>query len=150
MCNAAIVGCLSTTYTTAMQLIKTDQSVTSNQFVNLTHVYHLAMPLVEHNVFHYHHTDNNCNSPDEVAVCNLASINLSAMVTDGVFDFQRLYTISKVVCKNLNKVIGEYNMMYYYSTDFTITAYSVILYDSSITLTSVVGYAIETTPNTAT
>ena len=79
-------------------------------------------------------------SADEVAVCNLASLNLSAMVLDSEptteasssgadpaasprassdgtprkradsyapprFDFERLYTISKVVCKNLNKVI---------------------------------------------
>ena len=57
-------------------------------------------------------------SPDEVAVCNLASINLSAMVTPApvnntpgtiaaaaTFDFQRLYHISKVVTRNLNKVV---------------------------------------------
>ncbi len=48
-------------------------------------------------------------SPDEVAVCNLASINLSAFVPDitpGVsaqFDFQKLYEITKVVTKNLDK-----------------------------------------------
>jgi ribonucleoside-diphosphate reductase alpha subunit len=48
-------------------------------------------------------------SPDEVAVCNLASINLSAFVkeTNGnrFFDFQKLYEVTKVVSKNLNKVI---------------------------------------------
>lgn len=48
-------------------------------------------------------------SPDEVAVCNLASINLSAFVTDVSqgrnFDFQKLYEVTKVVAKNLNKVI---------------------------------------------
>ena len=49
-------------------------------------------------------------SPDEVAVvCNLASVNLAAMVTftEGTpsFDFQKLYEVSKVVAKNLDKVI---------------------------------------------
>lgn len=48
-------------------------------------------------------------APDEVAVCNLASINLAAMVTtvDGrlTYDFQKLYEVTKVVAKNLDKVI---------------------------------------------
>ena len=44
-------------------------------------------------------------APDEVAVCNLASINLSKFVTDGKFDFQKLYDITRVVTRNLNKVI---------------------------------------------
>lgn len=49
-------------------------------------------------------------SPEEVAVCNLASVNLSAFViessTNGKsFDFQKLYEVTKVVAKNLNKVI---------------------------------------------
>ena len=44
-------------------------------------------------------------SPDEVAVCNLASINLTAMVVNGEFDFAKLRRISGVVTKNLNKVI---------------------------------------------
>ena len=44
-------------------------------------------------------------SPDEVAVCNLASINLTAMVTDDAFDFKKLRKISNVVTRNLNKVI---------------------------------------------
>jgi Ribonucleotide reductase, barrel domain len=95
---------------------------------------------------------NNNNSPDEVAVCNLASINLSAMVTDGVFDFQRLYTIAKVVCKNLNKVIGKYNIQHdvlllniYIST----AACFVLLSDASNTLTSVVACAVTTTPKNA-
>lgn len=42
---------------------------------------------------------------DEVAVCNLASIALNQFVTDGKFDHQRLYEITKVVTRNLNKVI---------------------------------------------
>lgn len=45
-------------------------------------------------------------SPDEVAVCNLASIALPKFVTDeGTFDHQRLYEITKVATRNLNKVI---------------------------------------------
>ncbi|HTJ49781.1 MAG TPA: ribonucleoside-diphosphate reductase subunit alpha [Cyclobacteriaceae bacterium] len=45
-------------------------------------------------------------SADEVAVCNLASIALPKFVTeDGKFDHQRLYEITKVITRNLNKVI---------------------------------------------
>lgn len=44
-------------------------------------------------------------SKDEVAVCNLASIALNKFVDEGVFDFQKLYDITRVVTKNLNKVI---------------------------------------------
>ncbi len=45
-------------------------------------------------------------APDEVAVCNLASIALPKFVTeDGKFDHQKLYEITKVVTRNLNKVI---------------------------------------------
>jgi ribonucleoside-diphosphate reductase alpha chain len=44
-------------------------------------------------------------SKDEVAVCNLASIALPKFVHDGVFDFQKLYEVTKVATKNLNKVI---------------------------------------------
>nr|PZN51403.1 MAG: ribonucleoside-diphosphate reductase subunit alpha [Bacteroidota bacterium] len=45
-------------------------------------------------------------SPDEVAVCNLASIALPKFVTDeGTFDHHKLYEITKVVTRNLNKVI---------------------------------------------
>lgn len=42
---------------------------------------------------------------DEVAVCNLASVALSAFATPDAFDFQKLYETTKVVTKNLNKVI---------------------------------------------
>ncbi|WP_442985471.1 ribonucleoside-diphosphate reductase subunit alpha [Saprospira sp. CCB-QB6] len=46
------------------------------------------------------------SSPDEVAVCNLASIALSKFVTeDGQYDFQRLYEVTRIVTRNLNKVI---------------------------------------------
>jgi len=45
-------------------------------------------------------------SADEVAVCNLASIALPKFVTDdGKFDHQKLYDITKVITRNLNKVI---------------------------------------------
>ena len=47
-------------------------------------------------------------SPDEVAVCNLASIALSKFVTeDKKFDFQKLYEVAYTVTKNLNKVIDN-------------------------------------------
>jgi ribonucleoside-diphosphate reductase alpha subunit len=43
---------------------------------------------------------------DEVAVCNLASIALNKFVTEeGTYDHQRLYEITKVITRNLNKVI---------------------------------------------
>jgi ribonucleoside-diphosphate reductase alpha subunit len=44
-------------------------------------------------------------SAEEVAVCNLASIALPAYVEDGKFNFQRLKDVTKVVTRNLNKVI---------------------------------------------
>ncbi len=44
-------------------------------------------------------------SPDEVAVCNLASISLPKFVNDAQFDFQRLYEVTRVLARNLNKVI---------------------------------------------
>lgn len=44
-------------------------------------------------------------APDEVAVCNLASIALPKFVRDGRFDFERLHEITRVVTRNLNKVI---------------------------------------------
>ncbi len=48
-------------------------------------------------------------APDEVAVCNLASIALPKFVsTDGSnpeFDFKKLYEITKVVTRNLNRII---------------------------------------------
>ncbi|WOK06639.1 ribonucleoside-diphosphate reductase subunit alpha [Imperialibacter roseus] len=45
-------------------------------------------------------------APDEVAVCNLASLSLPKYVNeDGTFDHQKLYEITKVATKNLNKVI---------------------------------------------
>jgi ribonucleoside-diphosphate reductase alpha chain len=42
---------------------------------------------------------------DEVAVCNLASIALPRFVINGKFDHQKLFEITYVVTKNLNKII---------------------------------------------
>jgi ribonucleoside-diphosphate reductase alpha chain len=44
-------------------------------------------------------------SPDEVAVCNLASIALPRFVVDGQFDHQKLNDVTQVITKNLNKII---------------------------------------------
>jgi len=44
-------------------------------------------------------------SPDEVAVCNLASIGLPMFCEDGLFDHQKLKDVTKVITRNLNKVI---------------------------------------------
>ena len=44
----------------------------------------------------------------ETAVCNLASICVNAFVRDdGSYDFERLHSVVKVVCRNLNKVIDR-------------------------------------------
>lgn len=44
-------------------------------------------------------------APDEVAVCNLASIALPRFVQNGNFDHDKLFAITYVVTKNLNKII---------------------------------------------
>nr|WP_297915599.1 ribonucleoside-diphosphate reductase subunit alpha [uncultured Allomuricauda sp.] len=46
-------------------------------------------------------------SPDEVAVCNLASIALPMFVEKGAFNHQELYRVTKRVTKNLNCVIDR-------------------------------------------
>lgn len=46
-------------------------------------------------------------SPDEVAVCNLASIALPKFVENGSFDHQKLYEVTYTATKNLNKVIDR-------------------------------------------
>ncbi len=46
-------------------------------------------------------------SPDEVAVCNLASLALPRFVIDGKFDHDKLYEVSYQVTKNLNKIIDN-------------------------------------------
>mmetsp|Transcript_64463 Transcript_64463/g.135259 ORF Transcript_64463/g.135259 Transcript_64463/m.135259 type:complete len:815 (+) Transcript_64463:71-2515(+) len=49
------------------------------------------------------------SAPDEVAVCNLASIALNAFAKEGStadeYDFKGLYEVTKVVTRNLNKII---------------------------------------------
>ena len=48
-------------------------------------------------------------SGDEIAVCNLASISLSSMVTEdgGCFDFEELAKVAKILTVNLNKIIDH-------------------------------------------
>ncbi|MFM1874301.1 MAG: hypothetical protein RL266_38 [Bacteroidota bacterium] len=47
-------------------------------------------------------------APDEVAVCNLASIALPKFVTpEGDFDHQKLFDITYVATRNLNKIIDR-------------------------------------------
>ncbi|PHI19304.1 ribonucleoside-diphosphate reductase subunit alpha [Lewinellaceae bacterium SD302] len=48
-------------------------------------------------------------SPDEVAVCNLASLALPKYVKEDTreYDFQKLYEITRVATRNLNKVIDR-------------------------------------------
>jgi ribonucleoside-diphosphate reductase alpha chain len=44
-------------------------------------------------------------APDEVAVCNLASLALPKYVVDGQFDHEKLFEVTQVVTRNLNKII---------------------------------------------
>ncbi|MFI2741842.1 ribonucleoside-diphosphate reductase subunit alpha [Zhouia sp. PK063] len=46
-------------------------------------------------------------APDEVAVCNLASIALPMFVKNGEFDHKELFKVTKRVTRNLNKVIDR-------------------------------------------
>ncbi len=46
-------------------------------------------------------------SADEVAVCNLASIALPRFIEGGKFDHQKLFDVTYVITKNLNKVIDR-------------------------------------------
>ena len=52
-------------------------------------------------------------SPDEIAVCNLASLALPRFVINGQFDHDKLYEVTYQATKNLNKII-DYN---YYPVD---------------------------------
>ncbi len=48
-------------------------------------------------------------APDEVAVCNLASLALPKYVKDGKYDFDKLFEVTYHATKNLNKIIdGNY------------------------------------------
>ncbi|ELA47372.1 ribonucleoside-diphosphate reductase, alpha subunit [Vavraia culicis subsp. floridensis] len=42
---------------------------------------------------------------NEIAVCNLASLGLPRFMQDGQFDYEKLKMVTKIVVKNLNKVI---------------------------------------------
>ncbi|MDP4826753.1 MAG: ribonucleoside-diphosphate reductase subunit alpha [Flavobacteriales bacterium] len=46
-------------------------------------------------------------APDEVAVCNLASIALPKFVDNGTFDHQRLFDVAYRVTVNLNRIIDR-------------------------------------------
>jgi ribonucleoside-diphosphate reductase alpha chain len=46
-------------------------------------------------------------SPDEIAVCNLASIALPMFIKNNEFDHKELYKVTKRVTKNLNRVIDR-------------------------------------------
>jgi len=53
-------------------------------------------------------------APDEVAVCNLASIALPAFVSpEGAFDYGKLKDVAAIITKNLNKIID----LNYYPVD---------------------------------
>ena len=45
------------------------------------------------------------SSPDEIAVCNLASIAVNMFVEDKVYNFEKLKNVAKVATRNLNKII---------------------------------------------
>ncbi|KAI1652321.1 ribonucleoside-diphosphate reductase large chain [Daldinia loculata] len=47
------------------------------------------------------------SAPDEVAVCNLASLSLPSFVdyNEGTYDFQKLHEVTQVVAHNLNRTI---------------------------------------------
>ena len=47
------------------------------------------------------------STPDETAVCNLASLSLPAFVKGNQFDFVKLHEVARVVARNLNRVIDR-------------------------------------------
>lgn len=48
-------------------------------------------------------------APDEIAVCNLASLALPKFVKDGEYDFKSLYDVTYIATVNLNRIIdGNY------------------------------------------
>jgi ribonucleotide reductase alpha subunit len=47
------------------------------------------------------------SGPDETAVCNLASICLPTFVKDGEFDFTKLAEVTRIMTRNLNRVIDK-------------------------------------------
>jgi ribonucleoside-diphosphate reductase alpha subunit len=55
------------------------------------------------------------STPEETAVCNLASIGLPTFVENGVFNYDKLQEVAGIITHNLNKVID----INYYPTDKT-------------------------------
>ncbi len=47
------------------------------------------------------------SAPDEIAVCNLASIALPMFVEEGKFDHEKLYAVTMKVTRNLNRIIDR-------------------------------------------
>jgi ribonucleotide reductase alpha subunit len=47
------------------------------------------------------------SGPDETAVCNLASLSLPAFVSNGDFNFSKLSEVTRVITRNLNRVIDR-------------------------------------------
>jgi ribonucleoside-diphosphate reductase alpha chain len=47
------------------------------------------------------------SSPEETGVCNLASICLPTYIETGIFNYEKLHEVVKVITKNLNKVIDK-------------------------------------------
>ena len=47
------------------------------------------------------------SSPEETAVCNLASIALPSFVENGKYNFQKLHDVAKVITVNLNRIIDR-------------------------------------------
>ncbi|KAF9445388.1 ribonucleotide reductase alpha subunit [Macrolepiota fuliginosa MF-IS2] len=45
------------------------------------------------------------SSPEETAVCNLASLALPTFISNGKYDFKKLHEVTKVVANNLNRII---------------------------------------------
>ena len=45
------------------------------------------------------------SAPDEVAVCNLASIAVNMFIENKTYNFEKLKNVAKVATKNLNKII---------------------------------------------
>ena len=45
------------------------------------------------------------SAPDEIAVCNLASMSLPAFIENGEFDFVKFRKVVKIAVRNLNRVI---------------------------------------------
>jgi len=48
------------------------------------------------------------SSPDETTVCNLTSLMLPTYILNGMYDFNKLYTITKTITYNLNCMINVY------------------------------------------